>query len=266
MKKIISLLLSAILVTAMFGISASARVLGDVNGDKAANSVDALKILLYSVGSDESISPKLADVNCDGRVNSVDALIVLNISVGDYNGPTTVEYKVDVVDPILKTGKFTLSTIVATTDENGKPTKVPTTIMVDGKNMCVSMKVSGIDTRLLVLNGKAYMVFPLLKAYMEMSNEEIGDLDFGNINTGADETYIGSSFVKEGNKTYTVDSYKSSDGSVIDYYFLNGKWTRLVVTDGSTKESQEITDFKAGVNSSYFSLKGYTEIDPSTLG
>ena len=257
MKKIISLLLSAILVTAMFGISASARVLGDVNGDKAANSVDALKILLYSVGSDESISPKLADVNCDGRVNSVDALIVLNISVGDYDGPTTVEYKVDVVDPILKTGKFTLSTIVATTDENGKPTKVPTTIMVDGKNMCVSMKVSGIDTRLLVLNGKAYM---------EMSNEEIGDLDFGNINTGADETYIGSSFVKEGNKTYTVDSYKSSDGSVIDYYFLNGKWTRLVVTDGSTKESQEITDFKAGVNSSYFSLKGYTEIDPSTLG
>ncbi|HCT16652.1 MAG TPA: hypothetical protein DIW36_04500, partial [Ruminococcaceae bacterium] len=89
MKKIISLLLSAILVTAMFGISASARVLGDVDGDKAANSVDALKILLYSVGSDESISPKLADVNCDGSVNSIDALIVLNISVGDYNGPTT---------------------------------------------------------------------------------------------------------------------------------------------------------------------------------
>ncbi|HCT16653.1 MAG TPA: hypothetical protein DIW36_04505, partial [Ruminococcaceae bacterium] len=159
-----------------------------------------------------------------------------------------------------------LSTIVDTTDENGKPTKVPTTIMVDGKNMCVSMKVSGMDARLLVLNGKAYMVLPLLKVYMEMSNEEIGDLDFGNIDIGTKETYIGSSFVKEGSKTYTVDSYKSSDGSVNDYYFLNGKWTRLVVTDGSTKESQEITDFKAGVNSSYFSLKGYTEIDPSTLG
>lgn len=266
MKKIISLLLSVILAAAMLGVSASARVLGDVDGDKAANSVDALKILLYSVGSDESINARLADVNCDGKVNSVDALIVLNISVGDYDGPTTVEYKTDVVDPILKTGKFTLSTIVDSVDENNKPTKVPTTIMVDGKNMCVSMKVSGMDARLLILNGKAYMVLPLLKVYVEMSEEDIGDLDFSNINVGADQTYIGSSFVKEGSKTYTVDSYKSSDGTVSDYYFLNGKWSRLVSIDGSTKESQEITDFKAGVNSSYFSLKGYTAIDPSLLG
>ena len=67
MKKILSILLSAILAASALGISASARTLGDVDGNKSANSSDALKILMYSVGTLDTIDEKLADVNCDGK-------------------------------------------------------------------------------------------------------------------------------------------------------------------------------------------------------
>lgn len=258
MKKTLSIILSAVIAASAFGISASARTLGDVNGDKSANSSDALKILTYSVGMENDIDKTAADVNCDGSINSSDALIVLNISVGKYEGPTTVEYKRDVIDPILKTGKFTLSTVV---DVEG--TKTPSTIMMRGSDLCMSMKVSGLSVRMLILNGKAYMVMPTTKMYFELTEDDIGNIDFGDISfNGNGETYIGSKYVKEGTKTYTVDSYKAtSDGTINDYYFLNGKWVRLVTTSNDESQTQEITEFKAGVNDSYFSLAGYTKVD-----
>lgn len=266
MKKIISIILSAIIAVSAFGISASARILGDVDGNKSTNSADALKILMYSVNLIDTIDKKAADVNCDGQINSSDALAVLKISVDLYTGPTTVDLKPEVVDPIMKTGKFTLSAIVDTVDENGKPTRVPTTIMVNGKDVCVSMKAQGVNARLLILDGKAYMVIPDWKVYLEMSEEDIGDLDFSNIAIGEDSTYAGSYYSTESGKNYTVDTYKSSDGTLSSYYFLDGKWAKLVTVSGSTTETQEITEFKAGVNSSYFSLKGFIPIDPSLLG
>lgn len=54
----------------------------DVNADGKINSLDALKILQASVGTeilDES-QMKAADINADGKINSLDALIVLQIS------------------------------------------------------------------------------------------------------------------------------------------------------------------------------------------
>ncbi|HAX84395.1 MAG TPA: hypothetical protein DCY15_08150 [Ruminococcaceae bacterium] len=269
MKKFISILLSAILAVSALGITASARLLGDVDGSKNTNSLDALKILMYSVGKIDTIDEKAADVNCDGKVNSLDALTVLRVSVDLYDGPTAIDLKPEVIDPIIKTGKFTLSTIVDTVDENGKPMRVPTTIMVDGKNVCVAMtvQISGknMNARLLLLNGKAYMVLPDLKVYLEMSEEDVGSFDFGDISIGSDQTYAGSAFATENGKKYTVDSYKSSDGATSSYYFLDGKWAKLVTQNGDTTETQEIVDFKAGVNSSYFSLKGMLAIDPSLL-
>lgn len=265
MKKLLSILLSAILAASALGISASARTLGDVDGDKSANSSDALKILMYSVGTLETIDEKLADVNCDGNINSSDALAVLRISVGLYEGPTEVDLKPEVIDPIMKTGKFTLSAIMDMEDMDGQMQSVPVTIMVSGKNMCTSMKYSGMNVRLLVLNGKAYMVMPDIKMYMEMTGEDIGDIDFGNINFDEDQTYVGSSYSVYNGKTYTVDTYKSEDGSLTDYYFLDGKWATVTDHSANPEESIQIKDFKAGVNESYFSLKGMIKIDPDNL-
>ena len=49
MKKLISLLLTAIIVSACIFCTASAYVLYDVNGDGNVNAKDALEILKYAV-------------------------------------------------------------------------------------------------------------------------------------------------------------------------------------------------------------------------
>jgi hypothetical protein len=59
-------------------------ILGDVNGDDAVNSTDALIILSCDVGMDTSqyCPMNCGDVNGDGFVNSTDALIILSYDVG----------------------------------------------------------------------------------------------------------------------------------------------------------------------------------------
>ena len=179
MKKILSILISVIIAVSAFAISASARVLGDVNGDKTANSADALKILMYSVGTLDEIDTTAADVNCDGNINSADALTTLMISVGSYSGPTNVDLKPEVIDPVFKSGKYTFSTVV---DFYGVPT--PTTIMINGNNLCAEMTVENTKVRLLILDGKIYAVFPDSKVYFEVPKDQAGNIDFGNIDFG----------------------------------------------------------------------------------
>lgn len=270
MKKILSILLSAILAASALGISASARTLGDVDGNKSANSSDALKILMYSVGTLDTIDEKLADVNCDGNVNSSDALTVLRISVNLYDGPTEVDLKPEVIDPIMKTGKFTLGMVVDTVDKEGKPTSIPSTIMVNGKNSCVAMTINisgqALNARVLFLNKKIYFVFPDYKVYTEIKENSFGDINLNDLNLGNmkfddSSTYAGSFYSTYNGKTYTVDSYKSSDGSVTDYYFLDGKWAMMGNHSAKPEEAKKITSFKAGVDESYFSLKGLLQID-----
>lgn len=277
MKKLLSILISAIIAVSVFAISASARVLGDVNGDKTANSADALNILRYSVGTLEEIDTKAADVNCDGNINSADALTTLMISVGSYSGPTNVDLKPEIIEPITRSGKYTITTSI---DFNGVPT--PTTIMINGKNMCAAMTIKEIELengkkmndlyiRLLILDGKIYFVLPDflvpgMNIYAEVSKDQVGDIDFGNIGGGTGLTYTGSRYVTVDGKTCTVDTYKDSDGIVSDYYFLNGKWVKVVDNPGTSRESvMDIQDFKAGVDSSWFSLKGFVKVDfPTT--
>jgi hypothetical protein len=73
-------------------------VSGDVNGDEAVNSTDALIVLSCDVGIDVSqfCPMNCGDVNEDGLINSTDALIILSydvgmsvpFSVGDYGCPS----------------------------------------------------------------------------------------------------------------------------------------------------------------------------------
>lgn len=256
MKKLTSLILALALAATVSAVSASARVYGDVDGNGQANSVDALQILKYSVGLSTEIDQKRADIDCNGTVNSADALAVLRASVGFYNGPTSIDNKADIIDPILKTGKFTLSTNI---DVEG--TMTPVTMMINGNNLCTEMTVQGIKTRMLILNGQAYMIFPSLRVYAKIDSSEIGSIDFGDFSETDGMTFAGSKFVTEGGKTYICDSYKGADGSQSDYYFLNGKWVKMVDISGGETTTQEITDFKAGVDSSYFSLSGLKEVE-----
>lgn len=83
MKKLISLLLSVIVVFSLAVNASAAGLMGDVNSDGEINSADALAILIYSVGeSSDNFNEAVADLNEDGFINSSDALFVLEISVG----------------------------------------------------------------------------------------------------------------------------------------------------------------------------------------
>lgn len=57
---------------------------GDLNGDGAVNSQDALLVLRYSVSLEkfDANQKKYADVSADSLINSTDALYILNYSVG----------------------------------------------------------------------------------------------------------------------------------------------------------------------------------------
>lgn len=94
MKKLISLLLSAIVVFSLAVNASATGLMGDVNSDGEINSADALAILIYSVGeSSDSFSEAVADLNEDGFINSSDALMVLLISVGEIEISNDQEYE-----------------------------------------------------------------------------------------------------------------------------------------------------------------------------
>ncbi|MBN2739049.1 MAG: hypothetical protein JXR70_18870 [Spirochaetales bacterium] len=61
-------------------------LIGDVNGDKVANIVDALLIAKHYVGIlEETINLEAADTNCDNTINIVDALLIAQYYVGLIN-------------------------------------------------------------------------------------------------------------------------------------------------------------------------------------
>ena len=85
MKKVITKITAvalALIVAASLFTSAFAALRGDVDLNGKVNSLDALRILRYSVKIDTEINEKIADVNGDGKINSLDALGVLRINVG----------------------------------------------------------------------------------------------------------------------------------------------------------------------------------------
>lgn len=257
MKKIIALSLALVMALSMC-IGASATIVGDANKDGKINSVDALEVLRYAVGSETSISPRLADMNADGKTNSTDALLILQVAVGLKESTTDAKvtnYKETKIDPVIKSKKFTMETSVT---EDG--VTYPMTIMIDGNNLCVEMSVNGIKARLLLLNGKAYCAFPLLFAYTEVTMDDIPSLDDFGFETKTVYVYTVNEVI--GGKTYEKEMYLSEDGKTqYNYYFLNGEWKYLETVTRSGREMQPITGFKAGVNASYFSLSGMMKVD-----
>lgn len=264
MKKIISLFLAIFFVLAL-SVTASARLVGDVDSDGAANSIDALMILKHAVGkSVDKMNLDYADVNGDGGVNSTDALIVLQITVGRYKGDLEVEdkfvtnYKAEIVDPIMKTGKFTLVTEATLDGATGN-----VTFMIRDDDVCVDMAMEGINVRMLILDGKAYSIIltnaiPFVKGiYME--DDSTVDVNIGG--SGAKLTYLKSEKVGIDGVQYICESYQHPDGTITQYYFKDGKWAMMgTVSDGVT-EIQKVIEFKKGVDNSKFTLDGYISLE-----
>ncbi len=263
MKRIISIILAAVIVCSLC-VGASARLVGDVNSDGKTNSIDALLILRKGVGYNDSINEAYADVNSDGKINSLDALTVLLISVGKYDGDLEIEdelvtnYKAQIVDPVMATGCYTIITEVET---DGVVNTV--SIMIDGKNVCVETTAQDKTIRILNLDGKNYLVFPMKLGLSKGVYGEVDkQLDLGG-GTPAKVTYKGSTYETVDGVKYVCETYSLEDGTITKYYFRDGKWAMMATVDAEGTNIQKITDFKKGVDESSFSLKGYTKIDLS---
>lgn len=261
MKKIISALLTVCLVFS-FSVFAQARLVGDVNNSGDVNSSDALEVLTYSVGLISKIDELRADVNGDKLINSSDALIILQISVGSYSGDLEIDddepvktLKGEIVDPIIQSGCFTISTTVIS---NG--TSIPSVIMVKGNNMSTDLSYGKLSFRLLILDGKCYLILPTLKLYSEATNVTVPTVSFA---PSAKETFVKSENYELNGTTYIRETYSYDDGSVRVYYFLDGVWKAVETTVDGETSTQRINSLTPGVTESNFSLAGYTKTDLS---
>lgn len=83
MKKIISLILVAVMVASLSVVAFAAK-LGDVNEDGKVTAADALYVLQYSaeLRTLTEAQKKRADYNKDGKVSAIDARKILQVVAG----------------------------------------------------------------------------------------------------------------------------------------------------------------------------------------
>lgn len=191
----------------------------------------------------------------------------------------------DVLKPIFNGKKFTM---VCATVVDGS--SIPMTVVVDGNNMAIftSMKevmnasgmemskeeaammkqMMGDEIRVVVKDGKSYSLMELFgkKVYMEENALGMDTSGFTDI-VATDMTYVKTTTVKNGDKTYTCEEYKSKDGVIRKYYFLGNQLVRMETIEGKAPATViEVTSLSTNVNKSYFSTAGYTKFDESSLG
>ena len=172
----------------------------------------------------------------------------------------------DVIFKVIKGGKFTLNmTLKAATGED-----TPVTLVVNNKKMAadMSMPLQGsnadhLKVRMIINGDSVYAVLPDYKWYFQIPSDDIGSMDELKNITSFDGTYVGSKKVKINGEDHTCEEYKSSDGTVIKYYFNSKKeWKRVEGINGDEVAIYEISSFSNKADESIFSLKGYADMSP----
>lgn len=184
----------------------------------------------------------------------------------------------EIVKPIFEGKKYTM---VCANVVEGK--SVPMTIVVDGNNIAIyaSMKevlaASGNDSdqdmsafmgdefRIVIKDGKTYTLMELFKQKFYMDGDALG-LEMDDLTTKpTDEemTYVQTTSVKNGSKTYICEEYKTSDGTVKKFYFENRKLVRTETTADGVTSVTEITALYTSVDQKFFSISGYKKFDES---
>lgn len=159
----------------------------------------------------------------------------------------------DVIAKVVNTGKFTMAMNIVSGGN-----KIPATITLNDKKICAEITYSGYTMRVLFMNDKMYMVLPTYKYYMELNKDDYGDMsNFTEIGSSisSNQTYVGTTKVDG----YTCEEYKNDSGATLKYYFSGNEWKRMEIIDGSDMVVYEITSLKGTVDSSLFSIDGYTD-------
>lgn len=163
----------------------------------------------------------------------------------------------DVIIKALESGKFTLNmTLKAASNAD-----TPVVLVSNGDKIAADMTMNGSKVRMIIDNDGVYVVLPTAKMYVKMSSDEIGNMDELKNIASSDGTYVGSTKVKINGEDHTCEEYKSSDGTVIKYYFNSKKeWKRMEVISEDEVAIYEITSFSNKADESIFSLNGYADM------
>ncbi|MBQ8782750.1 MAG: hypothetical protein IJZ57_03140 [Clostridia bacterium] len=179
---------------------------------------------------------------------------------GDKTSKTSL--KAEVIDPIVKTKKYTLDTTIIAQDM-----EMPMVMCINGKDYAASLDMKmgtlSISARVFSKEGKYYLVIPMFGMYSEVDNETSEDISSPSGDLTASSTYVKSTKVKDGKTTYTCEEYKSSDGKTIKYYFNEkNEWKRWEVIDGEDISVFVINKFSGTINKSMFEIpKGLKKVD-----
>ena len=163
----------------------------------------------------------------------------------------------DVIIKALESGKFTLNmTLKAASNAD-----TPVVLVSNGDKIAADMTMNGSKVRMIIDNDGVYVVLPTAKMYVKMSSDEIGNMDELKNIASSDGTYVGSTKVKINGVDHTCEEYKSSDGTVIKYYFNSKKeWKRMEVITEDEVAIYEISSFSNKADESMFSLNGYADM------
>ena len=165
----------------------------------------------------------------------------------------------DVIIKALESGKFTLNMTL----KAASTADTPVVLVSNGDKIAADMTMNGSKVRMIIDNDGVYVVLPTAKMYVKMSSDEIGNMDELKNIASSDGTYVGSTKVKINGEDHTCEEYKSSDGTVIKYYFNSKKeWKRMEVISEDEVAIYEITSFSNKADESIFSLKGYADMSP----
>ena len=167
---------------------------------------------------------------------------------------------------IVNSEKFTID-VVFMSKTAGEEIKLPVVAMRDGDQLYIEtvMPVEGkgsMRLNMLIIDGKAYFIFPAMKAYMPMPGESVKgifDTDFVTEDTAANGTYIESREVDVGGKKYTCDIYE--DGEItIKYYYDKKELKRVETVSGEDVTIMEINEISKKSDKPKFKLPRYFDL------
>ena len=271
-KKILATVLALLMAFGVLGMNAFAAtdvVYGEVTNDENINANDALTVLQIATGKRTSTpyQDALADVNADGKVNASDALSILQLATGKivaFSKSYDKTTKAKKIDPIFADGKYTFT--LTLTDESVDELDV--VFSTDGKSMVMAtqMVMAGIpiEYRLLHKDGKNYQIIPTVKKTVDFVGEVTvfngvyaeTDDDIAAIFKNYEKLFkaevIYSSTTKKtiGSQKYDCETFVNKNGAVFEYCFYDGELEYLIITNGSTTQTLDISNLRQGAEAS----------------